>query len=1130
MTTLPSAPPAESWYVRWSRRLPLAVLLLVLLLSAALSGVVSRLISDQQRVRFQREIMAHTMGLQQRITTYDNLLQATRAFWLANPQDVSPTAFEEFGRSLNMGKRYPDVQALGYNAWLPTGEEGTLETLAALMGLQNYQVRPAATDQSYRAPIVLITPNTPVNRVAQGFDMFTEPIRRDALERAAKVGEFQVSAEVPLVQTDAAGQHYPGFLLVLPIFRDPDALPDPQNLQGFIYMAIRADTFLSSLNSAYNRSGISSNTLLGGKPIIQPQELTGAFRETSTFKLGGLDWQVNYAAPSSFGRDALWLVPFLTFFAGTLVSFVAYRVMRSQVLSREFTEAANHNLREAQLRQNRARAEFEAIFQSMQDAAAFTDAGGKIRMVNRAMNSQFRVSQGDLSGQSLSSLHLDRHLDEQSSFQSITTPYQRRDGSVFQGESQRTEVRDQQGELLGLLEVVRDVSERVEAEQAIRAEESRSRGVLDAIPHILWVSDPVGHISYTNAQHRKRLGDLAVRERVNPEDRPSYDRMWRDAYALRTRAQCEVRLQVGGTGNMWGGALRDRWFEIRVAPLLGADGQASEWVASATDIHDRLVAERLAQRNEERYRGVLEGMPQIVWLTDAVGQPTYFNRQWETYVGLERAGQGLLPALHPDDRAEYQANWAQAVRAGRNFEAEHRLLGEDGIYRTFVTRGLPVRDKTGQIIEWVGTSTDVDASVYAENASRLLADVSTELTTRVNDPLAVRGAKYSAVLDLITGRFMVAASIWTVPDLQLLASSQNDTNWELPHLRQAVVEAMRTVVQTGEVWEVSAHPLLHAVAASGGLMLPLIGLDGTLRGVLGLAYRQELLDRDHELVGELTQRIASALDNDALRDRAQEAQNELRSLNQSLEERVQRRTLELEDANKELEAFSYSVSHDLRTPLRHIVGFGDLLRKDTQDSLSPKSSRYLTVITDAAGRMNTLIDSLLEFSRMGRMPLRAVPVALTEVVEGAWRNLEPDRAGRQVVFHLEDLPVIEGDSALLDLVFQNLLSNAIKYTRTKPVAHVWVSAERLTDALGGDQVKITVRDNGVGFDAKYADKLFGVFQRLHRAEEFDGTGIGLANVRRIVTRHGGTVGAQAVMGEGSNFYVTLPLRAKGLQE
>lgn len=1118
---------AETWFTRWSRVLPLGVLLLVLLLGVALAAVVSHFTREQQRVRFEREVSAHTRALEQRISDFDKLLQATRAFWLANPQDITPQVFAQFSNGLGLSSRYSDVQAIGYDAWIPQGAETTLETLVASLGLPNFKVRPQTTTQDMRAPIVLIAPLTPTNVKARGFDMMSEPTRRDALERALRGREFQISGRVTLVQTAASGEPYPGFLMMLPVWRSapvggaasdvPATQPD-----GFIYLAVRADLFLQSLNSAYGAKGISSSILLDSKPLIDSPPLSGAFRADNQITLGGLNWQLNYAAPNTFGRDFFSIVPLLTLLAGLAIAGLAYQVMRWQVLARERVEATNARLVEAQVRQERARAEFEAIFQSMQDAAAFTDSEGRIRLVNRALNRQFKFRRGELSGQPLTGLHLDRNLDSALTFQSVTTPYRRSDGSVFQGESQRNEVRDQSGELLGLLEVVRDVTERVEAEQALQAEEKRSRDVLNGIPHILWVSTAEGEISYTNTQHRRRLGSFGVRDRIHPDDLAAYDQMWSDAYALGTRSQCEVRLRVGATGSMSGGNLRDRWFEIRVAPLSAEEGYVREWVASATDIHDRLVAERLAQRNEERYRGVIEGMPQIVWLTDPEGQPTYFNRRWAEYVGKERAIQGLLSTLHPDDRAEYQGRWAEAIAKGQGFEAEHRLLGADGIFRTFVTRGLPVRDASGQIIEWVGTTTDVDASVYAENASRLLAEVSTELTARVNDPLAAKAAKYAAVLDLITERFMVAASMWELPRLRVLATSRTDENWELPHLRQAVFDFVKLVASSGEVQDVLAHPLLHAVSASGGIVLPLIGLDGTMRGVVAFAYRQELHDRDQELISELTQRLASALDNDALRERAQAAQNDLRALNQSLEERVQRRTAELQEANKELEAFSYSVSHDLRTPLRHIVGFGDLLKKEAQDTLGSKGHRYLNVITDAASRMNGLIDSLLEFSRMGRQPLRATPVELRPLVEKAWQNLEPDRQGRQIVFELGGLPAIEGDAPLLDLVFQNLLSNAIKYSRTRPLAHIAVSGQQ-----EAGYVTITVKDDGVGFDSKYTDKLFGVFQRLHRAEDFDGTGIGLANVRRIVTRHGGSVWAESVEGEGATFYVKLPLKAPG---
>lgn len=1100
---------------RWGQVTPPLVMALVVLLTIILAVVVYRFTHEQQRVRFEREVTAHTTALQARISDFDKLLQATRAFWMANPNDVTPQNFALYTRTLQLTTRYPDVQALGYSAWLKTGEESTLETLVNSFEGGNYQVHPEQATLPHRAPIVLIAPLDAANSRARGFDMYSEATRRNAFDRARLKDAFQISTPVELVQKDAQGRPYPGFLVVLPVWRE--AAPGEQHglLTGFLYLAVRSDLFVESLNSAYRLEGISSNIGLGATPLSLTSPSHSDFEINNVLQLGGVPWRLHYTAPPSFGRDIFSVVPYLIVLSGLLLAGIAYQLMLAQVQARERAEAANDLLSDLQVRQEQARAEFEAIFQSMQDAAAFTDPAGHIRMVNRAMNRQFGYPRGDLVGMPLSTLHADRHLDNTLTFSSLTTPYRRRNQSLFQGESQRSEVRNQKGELLGLLEVVRDVSERVQAEQARLAQERRSRAVLDAIPHIVWVSDPGGQVTYMNASHRRELGRLTVRECVISADRDAYDQMWQDAYVLRTHSHGEVRLKVALPGSE---LEQERWFEIWVAPLLGEDGQAQEWVASATDIHDRLVAERLAQRNEARYRGVLEGMPQIVWLTDAQGELTYFNRRWEDYVGT--LNRGFLASLHPDDRAEYQQHWLQAVQQGVPFEAEHRLLGEDGRYRTFVSRGLPVLDDAGQIIEWVGTSTDVDDSVYAETAARLLAAISSELTARVNDPLSQRQAKYGAVLELVTERLAVAGAIWAAPGFRLLAASHGDQHWELPHLRETIRRLVEQVVSSEETLDIAAHPLLHVVATSGAVLTPLTGLDGTLLGVLGLAYRHELRDRDHELIMDIAKRVAESLDNDALRAQALEAEAALVKLNQSLEERVQQRTLALQEANRELEAFSYSVSHDLRTPLRHVVGFGDLLRKESGEALGPKSARYLNVMTEAAGRMNNLIDSLLEFSRMGRTQMRTSSVDLEAIIRTAWAHLEPDRQGRQVDFALGPMPTLQGDPNLLDLVFQNLLSNAIKYTGTREVARIEVSA-----TVQDGQVTVQVKDNGVGFDPQYTERLFGVFQRLHRPEEFEGVGIGLANVRRIVSRHGGTVKAEAVPGEGAVFSVTLPLHA-----
>lgn len=252
---------------------------------------------------------------------------------------------------------------------------------------------------------------------------------------------------------------------------------------------------------------------------------------------------------------------------------------------------------------------------------------------------------------------------------------------------------------------------------------------------------------------------------------------------------------------------------------------------------------------------------------------------------------------------------------------------------------------------------------------------------------------------------------------------------------------------------------------------------------------------------------------------------QLRQSFETLEERVAGRTAELEAANKELEAFAYSVSHDLRAPLRHIDGYMELLQQSLVGPLDERSQRYMATISDSAKHMGQLIDNLLAFSRIGRYELSKTPVDLVALVQEIIRELEPETQGRIVCWRVTELPIVTGDRAMLRQVLVNLLSNAVKFTRGRASADIEVGCQ-----MGEKETVIFIRDNGVGFDMAYADKLFGVFQRLHRVDEFEGTGIGLANVRRIINRHGGSVWAEGQINQGATFYFSLPQSAQSIQE
>ena len=315
--------------------------------------------------------------------------------------------------------------------------------------------------------------------------------------------------------------------------------------------------------------------------------------------------------------------------------------------------------------------------------------------------------------------------------------------------------------------------------------------------------------------------------------------------------------------------------------------------------------------------------------------------------------------------------------------------------------------------------------------------------------------------------------------------------------------------RTGTAMHVKQHEWVLPGGAPGSVYIVPIPCDIGAKGLLFVLLPKSALfvSDDLSLLRVCCREAAVQLDNVTLRARQQALIHDLGE-----------RSDQLAAVNKELEAFSYSVSHDLRAPLRHIGGFAQLLDKSAGASLDDQGRRYLRIISESAVKMGEMVDSLLVFSRMGRTQMHHARVDLNTLVRAAQREAAQAEPARSIAWHIHALPHVRGDQNMLHLVFTNLLANAVKYTRQREDATIEIGA---MDGDAGETV-VFVKDNGVGFDMAYADQLFGVFQRLHRAEEFEGTGIGLANVQRIVARHGGRVWAEAEPGTGATFYVALP--------
>lgn len=406
-------------------------------------------------------------------------------------------------------------------------------------------------------------------------------------------------------------------------------------------------------------------------------------------------------------------------------------------------------------------------------------------------------------------------------------------------------------------------------------------------------------------------------------------------------------------------------------------------------------------------------------------------------------------------------------------------------------------------------------------ATRALPGVLRDLNTSVRDPDQRR--RLATIPTLASGRPLSSIVEYVqksgpeapVP-LDLLARSRATMH----RLRKALQEMQAAedvllVTRSGYAREARRELLLVTglgvtLGLAGGVLAAIMftsGVAGRISRVTEnakrLADEQPLLPADAgaDEVGQLS---ASLHRTDEL----------LRRRNAELHLRVE----EVSTVNRELESFSYSVSHDLRAPLRHIAGFASLLQKRLGPAADADIQRYTQTIVEAAARMGRLVDDLLGFSRMGRTDMLRSTVDLNDLVKEVMADLQHDAAGRRITWTAHPLPTVTGDRAMLHQVFVNLLGNALKYTGTRSVAEIEVGAEL---SENGHRI-VYVRDNGVGFDMAYVDKLFGVFQRLHASDEFEGTGIGLANVRRIVQRHGGRAWAEGQIDRGATFYLSLP--------
>jgi PAS domain S-box-containing protein len=672
-------------------------------------------------------------------------------------------------------------------------------------------------------------------------------------------------------------------------------------------------------------------------------------------------------------------------------------------------------------------------------------------------------------------------LEKQRQGESTSVEYRvvRPDGAVRWIWDRGFVIRDASGDVYRVAGIAEDITERRLAQQTL----AQQAAVLENMVEGVNVSDENGIIFFTNSAFDRMFGyergELIGQHVSILNDYPSEENAPLVGSIIETLK----------THGVWRGEFRNRKKHGTVfhtsASICAQDLEGKLcWISVQEDITQRKRAEMALRESEERFRNMADTAPVMIWMSGIDKRCTYFNKGWLDFTGRtmqQELGDGWAEGVHPDDLQRCLKTYVSTFDARQDFTMEYRLRRFDGEYRWVLDYGTPRYAPEGEFLGYIGSCIDITERKRSEERFRIAVEASPAAKIMVNEKgtIVFMNSQTERLFGYSRGELIGQSVEMLMP----------------AHFRQSHIQHRSGFMAAAETRPMGANRDLYGLRKDGSEFSIEVGLNP-----IEIEGKMHILSS----IVDITER--------------KQAEEKIIQLNTELEQRVRQRTAQLEAANQELEAFSYSVSHDLRGPLRHINGFVDLLAKNVQNKLDEKGRHYLATVKDATQRMDRLIGDLLAFSRMGRSEMLHATVDFERLVKTVIADLGPDWQGREVKWQVGSLPAVHGDSAMLKVVLVNLLTNALKFTRQRERAVIEINS---VGEKSSEQT-LYVRDNGVGFDMQYAHKLFGVFERLHASKEYAGTGIGLATVQRIIHRHGGRVWAEGKINEGATFYFSLP--------